>query len=408
MRRIPTLDGWRGIAILFVIANHAAIYSRYHDRFWAAQGSTGVDIFFVISGYIITSRLLKEAGEDGRFSLPAFYGRRALRILPLVTSYLVVVAALTMASRAEIFGSLFFFRNYQMAAGAEGVYTAHLWSLSIEEHFYLLWPVALFCLGSRRALWAALSGAIACALWRTHDYGGTWVSALFRATEAAPYFHVIRTDTRVDGLLLGCAAALLLEKDRVRTFIHSNFPKETPILAGFPLFLVLQHSRGLPSLTEYILITVALVSTLVVDDGLARRWLNYPPLVWIGRVSFGLYIWQELFLMHSETRIASLVQRFPFNIAASFGAAALSYYLIEKPLLRAFQSPAAPQMEHSKASDPGRRESDLPRLSDRSWTHTWLRLKSTLPVSLQRTRVAPAASEQMVVGLFEPEDSLRG
>lgn len=120
-RRISTLDGWRAIAISLVILDHAFTFTRFHEAFWARLGSCGVDIFFVVSGYIITSRMLQELEETSTISRASFYRRRAFRILPIVVVYLSVLFLLSLRvdlvdfHRSELLGSLFFFRNYQLA-----------------------------------------------------------------------------------------------------------------------------------------------------------------------------------------------------------------------------------------------------------------------------------------------------
>jgi peptidoglycan/LPS O-acetylase OafA/YrhL len=154
MNRTATLDGWRGIAILLVLTEHAGQHRQFKGKMWARLGVLGVDIFFVLSGYIITARLIEERRKFSTISLSSFYVRRAFRILPLVAVYL---ATLFLLSRfidlidfhpAELAGSVFF-RNYQIAALPRGIYTVHFWSLSIEEHFYLFWPALLVWGGNK-------------------------------------------------------------------------------------------------------------------------------------------------------------------------------------------------------------------------------------------------------------------
>jgi len=170
--RIRTLDGWRGVAILLVIAGHGAHFGQYKDQLWPTLG-LGVDIFFVLSGYIITSSLFRReksprpstcatstSGAPSAF----FAGVRLPGTLCVVSLF---VNLLDFHS-SEVFGSLFFFRNYQLAA-TQRLYTTHFWSLSIEEHFYLLWPALFLWLGNRRSLWFAGIGACACATWRLYD-----------------------------------------------------------------------------------------------------------------------------------------------------------------------------------------------------------------------------------------------
>jgi peptidoglycan/LPS O-acetylase OafA/YrhL len=331
--RIATLDGWRGVAILLVLLEHAGQYGRFKDR--THFGQFGVDIFFVLSGYIITTRLIRERDLSARIDLRSFYLRRAFRILPLVILYL---SALCLVSRSlnlggvhwqELVGSLFFFRNYQFAANPRGVYTAHFWSLSIEEQFYLVWPALFLWLGNKRALRFAIIGACASAVWRFHECNDGFFSA------ARPLLHAIQTDARLDGLFLGGALALLLTLPRVHTFILANFQKELPVLL-LPAFVVtLLIVNDTPSFILYLLIAVTLAYTLVVKQGPMFWLLNLLPLVWVGEISYSLYIWQQIFLLH-PTGLLPLGRLgvFPFNLACLLVVAACSFYFVERPAVR--------------------------------------------------------------------------
>jgi len=129
--RIRTVDGWRGVAILMVIVYHSAYGTRFGNQLWASLGCLGVDIFFVVSGYIITLRFLEEREKTSTINLRSFYARRAFRILPLVCTYLLTLCILSRFVNlvdfhgSEIVGSLFFFRNYQLAADHQGFFTTH-------------------------------------------------------------------------------------------------------------------------------------------------------------------------------------------------------------------------------------------------------------------------------------------
>jgi peptidoglycan/LPS O-acetylase OafA/YrhL len=336
MNRIRTLDGWRGIAILLVIAEHAG-WERFEHQTWAGLGSLGVDIFFVLSGYIITARLIEERDKSGTISLPLFYLRRGFRILPLVLCYLTVLCVLSIfvhmsIEPSQIAGSLFFFRNYQYAAQSEGVYTAHFWSLSIEEHFYLLWPLLLLKFGNRRGVWIAGIGAMLCGMWRFFDYTHPH-SLLGRYLPGSTVgLRTLRTDARLDGLLLGCALALLLVQPAVVRFIQKNCPKEMPLLCATLLVLNEQRVNSCATFSSYILISMMVASSLVIQEGLAHKWLNSRILVGIGTISYSLYVWQQIFLLHPKgTHPLGLVAVFPLNILAALTVAACSYYLLEKP-----------------------------------------------------------------------------
>ena len=338
--RIRTLDGWRGIAILMVIAYHSAYGSRFAGQLWANLGCLGVDIFFVVSGYIITLRFLEEREKTCSIDLRGFYARRAFRILPLVCTYLLTLSVLSLWVNlvdfhpSEILGSLFFFRNYQLAANPQGFYTTHFWSLSIEEHFYLLWPALLFLLGNRRAVWFAAIGATLCGIWRFFDctHPDSWIGRMLPGSD--PWLRQIRTDARFDGLLFGCAVAILLTRPPVRSFIFRNFPKETPLLAAMLLALNIQRTDAWPTLSSYLLVALMLASTLVVEEGLAHKWLNSRLLTWVGTISYSAYIWQELFLTRPVpySPFGSL-GFFPLNLICVFIVSALSFYFIERPCI---------------------------------------------------------------------------
>ena len=339
MKRILTLDGWRGIAILLVLAEHAG-WEHFQHQTWAGLGSLGVDIFFVLSGYIITARLIEEQEKTSTIGLSSFYVRRAFRILPVVGCYLGVLLGLSLwlpmdIHPAQIAGSLLFFRNYQYAAQPAGVYTAQFWSLSIEEHFYLLWPLLLLRFGKRPGVWIAGIGAGLCGLWRyydiTHPEGaiGRWLPG------AASGLRTLRTDARLDGLLLGCLLAILLTRPLVHEWILRNFPKETPLLCATLLVMNEQRVNACAAFSDYILITLMIASTLVVQEGLAYKWLNSRLLVWIGTISYSLYVWQQVFLLHPEGgHPLGMLGVFPYNLICAFGLAWCSYRFIERPVAK--------------------------------------------------------------------------
>jgi peptidoglycan/LPS O-acetylase OafA/YrhL len=234
---------------------------------------------------------------------------------------------------SDVAGSLLFLRNYQYAARPGGIYTSHFWSLSIEEHFYLLWPVILFRLGNRRAIWIAAIGAYACAIWRIYDRtfpNGPVTRFLPGANEG---LRSLRTDVRLDGLLLGSVLAILILRPVVREFMLRNFPKETPLVLGvFLMILNRPWAKGYGTLTYYTLLALIVASTLIVQEGLVHKALNSKLLVGIGTISYSLYVWQQIFLLHPEhSHPLGLIGEFPYNLASAFLIATLSYYLVEIP-----------------------------------------------------------------------------
>jgi len=339
LKRIPTLDGWRGVAILLVVAEHLG-WERFQHHLWAGLGSLGVDIFFVLSGYIITARLLEEREATSTISLSSFYLRRAFRILPVVGCYLGVLGVLALflpmdTHPVQITGSLFFFRNYQYAANPSGVYTAQFWSLSIEEHFYLLWPLLLLRSGNRWGAWLAGVLAGLFGLWRFYDIthpDGAIERWLPGGTSG---LRTLRTDARLDGLLLGCLLAILLTRPSVHAWILRNFPKETPLLCAALMVVNEQRVSACAAFSDYLLITLMVASTLVVQEGLAYKWLNSRLLIGIGLISYSLYIWQQIFLLHpANLHPLGWLGEFPINLICVFAAGYCSHSCIERPAAR--------------------------------------------------------------------------
>ena len=331
MRRIPLLDGWRAIAIALVVAHHVG------QGFYASQdqyatditryGAFGVDIFFGLSGLLITKLLLEEWNASGSFHLPEFYVRRAFRILPPVLVFLAVYTAFGFwKSPMEAVSSLLFFRNY-VPSRLTGFGTGHLWSLAIEEHFYLIWPGLLAWLGPWKSRGAAAWLALSFGLWR-----------MIESQFAAPLFPEVpahfRTDLRLDALLWGCLIAFLLFDPEKR----EQLARQTRLpywlaAAGIAICCVRYYSQ-LTSILVAMLIPAVLAGTLVHPQWWISRALGWPPLAWLGRISYSLYLWQELFLTPGWEPAHQWWRHWPWNLLASLTAAVLSYYLIEKPLIR--------------------------------------------------------------------------
>ena len=267
MRRlghVPALDGVRGIAIVAVVT--------YHFFNVLAGGYFGVDLFFVLSGFLITTLLL----EDGR--LHRFYERRALRLLPALVPLLIVCQRLTSWNRIAEGG--FYVANFFRAFGRDSLYDTpvdHLWSLAAEEQFYLLWPVLLGVLVvHRRRLTLAIAilfVALVC-----YRIGLAASGSSMRRLYYGP-------DTHADGLVLGCLAAL------VRPHVRRSLGRIAlaTVVAFFALgaWTVSWLAYGLP-LFE---IAAALVVLAAADSGLPELTLR--PLVWLGLISYSLYLWHQ-------------------------------------------------------------------------------------------------------------------
>lgn len=335
VKRIGLLDGWRAVAIAMVLVHHVVqgfyptllSYAGDITRF----GAFGVDIFFGLSGLLITRLLLEEWDTTGSFHLRQFYVRRAFRILPPVFVFLAVYTAAGLPkSTTEVVSSLLFFRNY-VPSSLTGFGTGHLWSLAVEEHFYLTWPGLLALLGPRRSRRAATWLALGFGLWR-----------MVESQFAVPLFpHVpshFRTDLRLDALLWGCLIAFLA-KDR------EQFTKQTrlPYWLGAVALAILcvRYYSHATSVGVALLIPLILAGTLVHPQWWISRVLSWGPWAWLGRISYSLYLWQELFLTPGWEPASQWWRHWPWNLLASLAAAILSYYFVEKPVIRAGRRLAA-------------------------------------------------------------------
>ena len=334
---LPTLDGWRAVAIIGVLICHGT------DRLFSATGgwpqshlyavtrygAFGVDVFFGISGFLITTRLLDELYRQGRLNLKAFYTRRFFRIVPPYLAYLVVATFLAVEPgpggwMRELASCLLFVRNYYPGGGW---FTGHFWSLAIEEHFYFLWPAFLALAAPRRPTLAVLGVALLIGAWRVAEFRLMVLSAVLPGVS---FFQ--RTDIRLDSLLMGCVAALLYDSHRARVTALVSPGVWLLVVASLLVCIVWQPPLALT--WQSILVPLMLIGTVAHPGSFVGRCLETPAVSWIGRISYGLYLWQQLFLSSSDatpTRSIDVLQRLPLNLVAVFVVATASYYLLERP-----------------------------------------------------------------------------
>jgi peptidoglycan/LPS O-acetylase OafA/YrhL len=330
MRRlglVPALDGLRGIAILLVLACH------FTDE--PLGGAYGVDLFFVLSGFLITTLLLEERTAAGRIGLGGFYVRRARRLLPALAAmlccYLVYNAILgrnalgTVADYGLYFGNVYFVVTHQPDTTGLG----HLWSLAEEEQFYLLWPVLLLVLvRARRPLYWVTALAVALIAYRfALILGGASMHRLYRAP-----------DTHSEGLVLGAALAFL----RQRGFVAGEWAGKLGLALTIPAVVAGAWDIGLP---VFELGALLLVAAAVSETSLAKA-LSVRPLVWIGALSYSLYLWHfpVLWAFHDHNRLLAL--------GVTFLLAWLSYRYIELPFRRRRTASLEPTVSPSAASAP--------------------------------------------------------
>jgi peptidoglycan/LPS O-acetylase OafA/YrhL len=311
VKRIPSLDGLRAVSILLVVAGHMAKSGHAPRIFWEHYAETGVSIFFVISGYLITNILLNEHTRTSTISLREFYVRRAYRIFPAAFVFMLVAFATYWHQLRwyDMAAALFYLANHDYL---RPWILGHLWSLSIEEQFYLVWPSILKQWYRHRV--AILAGAFAVApVCRTVLYA----LKVHRGGDMLL--------TTGDNLAIGCLLAIFAVR----------IPKISPYLAVamfsalalVPLFEATTAKRTL--LMLFILHPVLLVSIAGVVMHVVQvpyRFLNWNVMAWLGRISYSLYLWQQPFCSDPALRSGWLV-------LLALGCACLSYYFVEHPML---------------------------------------------------------------------------
>jgi peptidoglycan/LPS O-acetylase OafA/YrhL len=360
----PALDGIRALAVAAVLAFHAGVPGL-------DGGFLGVDAFFVLSGYLITSLLLAERTRTGRIALLAFWGRRVRRLLPALLLLLVVVAVVSRfllpgaeigALRGDALAALGYVANWRMIHRSGDYFVAtggpsplqHTWSLGIEEQFYLLWPLVVVLLAGRRrvllvlAVAAALASALAAAL-------------LFTPANLDRAYY--GTDTRAAALLIGAALAVLLAgraattagrgtpvgrpaADARRRYGRRRLDRH-PLLGGLALCGGLAtawfwtHATGSSSwlfrgglLVGAVAVAAVIAHAVSSPGSPTGRLLALPPLVWLGRISYGVYLWHwPLFgWFNAERTGLSGNTLLTVRCAATMAVAVASYHLVERPI----------------------------------------------------------------------------
>lgn len=324
----PGLDGLRGFAILLVLANHTGLPHT------GRAGTVGVTAFFVLSGFLITRLLVEEHDRFGGVSLKGFYARRGLRLLPAMAGYLTVttIVALRYGQPLDqlVYAGLYV-SNIARSVGVDMRLAPHTWSLAMEEQFYIVWPLLLLAMMSagrsrRHMLQVVVLGIVASMALRWWLVTGG--ASLVR----------LHNDPLLGGgvLLVGCLLALLIDRIPTHRFLAAGL-----FLGG--VVIILAASPGQKGVTLYLvvvpLVTVAsagLIAVLAHDGqpGWMRAVTTWPPLRYLGRISYGLYLWHYTVYFVVKNHVTSYPLKPLLQVGIALPVAALSYHLLEAPFLR--------------------------------------------------------------------------
>jgi peptidoglycan/LPS O-acetylase OafA/YrhL len=345
---LPALDGLRALAVTLVVAYHL-------DVGWARGGFLGVDLFFVISGFLITTLLIQEHDSTGRIALGSFWSRRFRRLVPP----LVVMTAATVAAtrlygipeqwtsiRWDAAAAVGYVANWRFVFAEQSYFETllgpsplrHTWSLAVEEQWYVLWPLVVLGLAliATRSTWGRWVPMVSIA-------GGTAVSAVLMAAlydPADPTRVYFGTDTRAQQLLVGAALAWLLSRHRFPTAALPGRLRSATVMVAFGAFVLIAATTPdeAPWLYHGGFFAVSLLCAVIVwavaDRDGPLPWLGAAPLVWMGTRSYGIYLWHWPVIVFvgppigvelAGSALAAL------QVALSIALAELSFRIVERP-----------------------------------------------------------------------------
>ena len=338
----PFLDGLRAVAVLGVFAYHL-------NRDWLPGGFLGVDIFFVLSGYLITMLLLAEHRSTGRIDLPAFWSRRIRRLFPALLVMLAVVAVLIDingdqlaigAARGDLLSTLFYVANWHFITSGQSYFTQfltvspdrHTWSLAIEEQFYLFWPIVAYVVLTRfrRSTLGMVAGTVALA-------SALWMVVIFNATDPSRAYY--GTDSRIFEILIGAMLAIGLASARREQLLlwgRRLAPVAALVIAAAYAFLADNNSLYYHGGAVLLSVSVAVLIAGLEAGSRIDRVLSIRPLVLVGLASYGMYLWHFPVIIFTNLWLGPTTTPWIAAVAVivTVAVTAFSFNVVEKPIRR--------------------------------------------------------------------------
>lgn len=339
---LPSLNGIRAVCIFLVLGSHFPNSAGFPEALrpavpYVANGHLGVTIFFVLSGFLITYLLAREEKSQGAVSLRLFYLRRSLRILPVYFAYVLAVFVIDCItdlnlSCQQYLTALTFTKNYWPGQWID----THLWSLAVEEQFYLVWPLVFSKASNRIRVGFAIALILVAPFARVFFY-----------MQGMPGQRLFSFLTNMDSLMLGSLVGWATQ--RSQWFVDCICKASLPLARFFAVASIysvwqIEAHHQLAVLTVPFAITVQsvaaafLIASYVLSKrGLGFELLNSAPVAYLGVLSFSIYIWQQPFFDKNSSFGSSepfTLLTLPVNLFAALLVAAVSYHLLEQPLLR--------------------------------------------------------------------------
>ena len=336
---IRGFDGLRAISIILVIITHLGVYNDLPDqhfvrvRMWPLfSGGTGVNIFFTLSGFLITRLLIIEKLRAGSIDLKRFYLRRFMRLTPPFVLFMIINIVLVLLGFFEIsaFGmlaSFFYLYNFIPTTLYNG-HLGHTWSLAVEEQFYLFWPLIINGISRKITYYIAFYlifiSAIVLLFMSDIEIPGTRTG--IKLNDA---FHASRLFIPAVGpIMIGSVFAFIHERKNV---LFQNWIWCAPILYLFPLWSPIMLIEAAPIIQSFG-VGITLSWVVVHQEAAFISVLEWSPLAYIGRISYGIYLYHVIFM--GMGRGAGLIPVFPWNVLVSILFAIVSYEFIERRILR--------------------------------------------------------------------------